>query len=66
MDEIMSDPAQPFAPSQDGDSSQKPAAWNTKKFREEFDIVKSRLADQNFDISKFCDVLLDDFRVKLR
>ncbi len=52
MDELMSDPAQPFAGSQDVDNSQKTAGWNTKKFREEYDTTRSRLADQKFDISK--------------
>ena len=54
MDEVMSDPAQPFAGSQDQDNSQKTASWNTKKFREEFEAAKARLADQKFDIGE-CD-----------
>lgn len=48
----MSDPAQPFAANQDGDSSQKTAEWNTKKFREEYDMARARLVDQKFDICK--------------
>jgi len=55
MDEVMSDPAQPFAgSSQEQDNSQKTASWNTKKFREEYEAARARLADQKFDISK-CD-----------
>jgi hypothetical protein len=52
MDELMSDPAQPFAASQDADHSQKGSVWNTKKFREEYDAAKARLTDQNFDLSE--------------
>lgn len=53
MDELMSDPAQPFAGTQYADNTQKTAGWNTKKFREEYDTARSRLTDQKFDISKF-------------
>lgn len=49
---MMSDPAQPYGGSQDVETSQKPAAWNTNKFREEYDIAKSRLTDQKFDICR--------------
>ena len=28
------------------------AAWNTKKFRDEYDLAKSRLSDQKFNIGK--------------
>ncbi|OIW35298.1 hypothetical protein CONLIGDRAFT_627353 [Coniochaeta ligniaria NRRL 30616] len=58
MDELMSDPAQPFGGSQDVDNSQKPAAWNTKKFREEYEIARSRLSDQKFDITQYADPLM--------
>ena len=52
-DELMSDPAQPFLNSSQDQASQKASAeLNSKKFREEFDIARSRLADQKFDISK--------------
>lgn len=52
MDELMSDPAQPFAASQEVDNNaQKTAGWSTKKFREEYETAKARLTDQNFNIS---------------
>ncbi|KAB5580502.1 hypothetical protein GE09DRAFT_1212951 [Coniochaeta sp. 2T2.1] len=58
-DELMSDPAQPFPSSSQEQSSQKASAeLNSKKFREEYDIAKSRLADQKFDITKYADPLL--------
>lgn len=53
----MSDPAQPFAASQEVDNNgQKTAGWRTKKFREEYETAKSRLTDQKFDISKWLKV----------
>jgi hypothetical protein len=53
MDELMSDPAHPFAASQEVDNNaQKTAGWNTKKSREEYDTAKARLTDQKFDISE--------------
>ncbi|KAH8910744.1 hypothetical protein BR93DRAFT_923460 [Coniochaeta sp. PMI_546] len=58
MDELMSDPAQPFAGTQDADNSQKTAGWNTKKFREEYDTARSRLTDQKFDITQYADPLI--------
>lgn len=48
----MSDPAQPFAATLDGDTSQKMAEWNTKKFKEESELARARLVDQKFDIGK--------------
>lgn len=46
-DEIMSDPA--------GPSNETPgaAAWNTKKFREEYEACKNRLQDQKFSVGEF-------------
>ncbi|KAK5663707.1 hypothetical protein OQA88_4138 [Cercophora sp. LCS_1] len=35
-----------------------PAAWNNKKFREEYDVTKSRLTDQRFSSGDYPDPLL--------
>jgi len=34
-------------------SSGGPGAWNTKKFRDEYEIAKSRLVDQNYNSSRY-------------
>jgi hypothetical protein len=50
-DDLMSDPAAPMSESQQ--HSSKAAAWNTKKFREEYDMYKNRLQDQKFSMGVF-------------
>ncbi|KAK0734383.1 hypothetical protein B0T26DRAFT_746300 [Lasiosphaeria miniovina] len=35
-----------------------PAAWNTKKFRDEYEMAKTRLSDQKFNIAEYPDPLL--------
>ncbi|KAK3382896.1 hypothetical protein B0T24DRAFT_672834 [Lasiosphaeria ovina] len=35
-----------------------PAAWNTKKFRDEYEMAKMRLSDQKFNIAEYPDPLL--------
>jgi hypothetical protein len=50
-DDIMSDPAVPA-----NTPSEKPgaAAWNTKKFRDEYEAYKNRLQDQKFSVGESC------------
>ncbi|KAK7932114.1 hypothetical protein PG985_002826 [Apiospora marii] len=38
--------------------AQRIAAFNDKKFKEEYDFTKSRLSDQKFDIREYPDPLL--------
>ncbi|KAK2026242.1 hypothetical protein LX32DRAFT_730289 [Colletotrichum zoysiae] len=40
------------------DDSKAAPAWNSKKFKEEFESLKSRLLDQRFDPKHFPDPLL--------
>jgi hypothetical protein len=47
-DDLMSDPAAPMSESHQ--QSSKASAWNTKKFREEYDMYKNRLQDQKFSV----------------
>ncbi|KAK4128679.1 hypothetical protein N657DRAFT_676433 [Parathielavia appendiculata] len=54
--EIMSDPAAPMSDSQQQHAS-KAAAWNTEKFREEYEVYKNRLQDQKFSIADYPDPL---------
>ncbi|KAK4105603.1 hypothetical protein N658DRAFT_492081 [Parathielavia hyrcaniae] len=37
--------------------STKAAVWNTKKFRDEYEIHKNRLQDQHFSVADFPDPL---------
>jgi hypothetical protein len=58
MDDLMSDPAQPFSASQETDKSNpnpNPALWDPKVYREECANIKSRMSDQKFNISKCYD-----------
>ncbi|KAL2132520.1 hypothetical protein VTI74DRAFT_3710 [Chaetomium olivicolor] len=54
-DEIMSDPAGPMHSSEDQKS--KPGAWNTKKFRDEYEMYKNRLQDKSFSSTEYPDPL---------
>lgn len=60
-DEIMSDPAGLMKTTSPSDSqsqqqqSKTAAAWNTKKFREEYEMYKNRLQDQRFSVGMSCD-----------
>lgn len=45
----MSDPAVPANTSTEKDGG---AAWNTKKFRDEYEVYKSRLQDQKFSVGE--------------
>ncbi|KAH6619245.1 hypothetical protein B0J18DRAFT_239000 [Chaetomium sp. MPI-SDFR-AT-0129] len=52
-DDLMSDPAQPMGPGPES----KGASWNTKKFREEYEMHKNRLHDQSFSVADYPDPL---------
>ncbi|KAK4241588.1 hypothetical protein C8A03DRAFT_41070 [Achaetomium macrosporum] len=56
-DEIMSDPAGPINSSSESQQQSKAAAWNTKKFREEYETYKNRLQDQKFSVADYPDPL---------
>ncbi|KAK4150745.1 hypothetical protein C8A00DRAFT_36642 [Chaetomidium leptoderma] len=57
-DDIMSDPANPMKPSSESQQSAKAAAaWNTKKFRDEYETYKNRLQDQKFSVADYPDPL---------
>lgn len=54
-DEIMSDLAGPANVTSEDNSETKQggaAAWNTKKFREEYEHQKNRLQDQDFSVGE--------------
>lgn len=53
-DDLMSDPAVP-TPSDSTKGAATPA-WNSKKFREEYDVYKRRLQDQKFSVGKFANL----------
>lgn len=50
MSDLMSDPPVP-TPSDSTKGAVTPA-WNSKKFREEYDLYKRRLQDQKFSVGK--------------
>jgi hypothetical protein len=55
IDNLMSDPAQPFTASQDQateSSSSNSALWDVKVYKEEVANIKPRLLDQKFNASK--------------
>jgi hypothetical protein len=54
-DDLMSDPINPVEETADGKQAGKgpaAAAWNTKKFRDEYVMAKNKLLDQKFSIRK--------------
>lgn len=51
-DDIMSDPAHPLNPSEPQSAKAAAVVWNTKKFRDEYEMCKSRLQDQKFSVGK--------------
>jgi hypothetical protein len=54
-DDLMSDPINPVEETADGKQAGKgpaAAAWNTKKFRDEYMMAKNKLLDQKFSIRK--------------
>ncbi|KAG7292940.1 hypothetical protein NEMBOFW57_002985 [Staphylotrichum longicolle] len=55
MSDFMSDPAVP-TPSDSTKGAVTPA-WNSKKFREEYDLYKRRLQDQKFSVADYPDPL---------
>lgn len=50
-DDLMSDPAVP-TPSDSTKGAATPV-WNSKKFREEYELYKRRLQHQKFSVGKF-------------
>lgn len=55
IDNLMSDPAQPYTASQDQAAethNSGPAVWDAKVYREEVANIKSRLTDQKFKTSE--------------
>lgn len=38
-------------------SAKGPGAWNTKKFRDEYDLYRARLQDQKFSVADYPDPL---------
>ncbi|AEO53608.1 hypothetical protein MYCTH_2295168 [Thermothelomyces thermophilus ATCC 42464] len=52
-DDLMSDPAHPANHSSDS----KGGVWNTKKFRDEYEMYKNRLQDQRFSVAEYPDPL---------
>jgi len=69
IDEIMSDQNSPvYHQSQAGVGddlqARAGAAWDTKKFREERDVTKSKLSDQNFNPADYPDPLSPRTTVK--
>ncbi|KAL2180484.1 uncharacterized protein P884DRAFT_327418 [Thermothelomyces heterothallicus CBS 202.75] len=52
-DDLMSDPAHPTNHSSDS----KKGVWNTKKFRDEYEMYKNRLQDQRFSVAEYPDPL---------
>lgn len=49
-DDIMSDPAHPMNSSEPRSAQAPAVAWNTKKFRDEYEMCKNRLQDQKFSV----------------
>ncbi|KAK3309961.1 uncharacterized protein B0T15DRAFT_19678 [Chaetomium strumarium] len=56
-DEIMAEPAGAMNPSSESQQQSKGAAWNTNKFREEYETYKNRLLDQKFSVADYPDPL---------
>ncbi|KAJ4297261.1 hypothetical protein N0V88_004179 [Collariella sp. IMI 366227] len=54
-DEIMSDPAGPMHSAEDQNS--KAGGWNTKKFRDEYEMHRHRLHDKAFSSYDYPDPL---------
>lgn len=53
------DPTLPKAgPSTAANINGGPASWNTKKFRDEYEMAKARLSDLKFNIGEYPDPLL--------
>ena len=48
-DDFMSDPAHPMH----HPAGAKGAAWNTQRFRDEYEMYKNRLQDQRFSVGEF-------------
>jgi hypothetical protein len=58
-DEIMAEPAGPMNSSSESQQQSKAAAaWNTKKFRDEYEAYKNRLLDQKFSVGALCSVIV--------
>jgi hypothetical protein len=51
-DDIMSDPAHPMNSSEPRSTQATSVGWNTKKFRDEYEMYKNRLHDQKFSVGK--------------
>ncbi|KAL1841627.1 hypothetical protein VTJ49DRAFT_6804 [Mycothermus thermophilus] len=61
-DDLMSDPINPAEGPGTSDGKQAAkgsaaAAWNTKKFREDYLMAKNKLLDQKFSVSEYPDPL---------
>lgn len=54
----MSEGSAGASASQTAEEKRSAASWNTKKWREDYDIYRNRLTDQNFKISNYADPLL--------
>ena len=53
-DELMPDSAPDAIPANNGNGNSNAAVtWNTKKFRDDYDMIKIRLTDQRFSSSKY-------------
>ncbi|KAL2141483.1 hypothetical protein VTI28DRAFT_2357 [Corynascus sepedonium] len=53
-DDLMSDPAHPANHPADPKTA---GAWNTKKFRDEYEMYKNRLQDKGFTVAEYPDPL---------
>ena len=51
-DELMPDSAADAIPINSNGNSSAAVTWNTKKFKDEYDMIKVRLTDQRFSSSK--------------
>ncbi|KAK3956305.1 hypothetical protein QBC32DRAFT_310248 [Pseudoneurospora amorphoporcata] len=60
-DELMPDSAADAIPVNNGNGNGNSGAavtWNTKKFRDDYDMIKIRLTDQRFSSTNFRDPLM--------
>jgi len=49
VDDMMSSPSHPQGYTADEMQAKNGATWDTKKFREEYDVAKAKLSDQTFE-----------------
>lgn len=52
MDDLMSDPAQPFSAGHEAENKPNPTLWDVKVYREERKNILARLSDRDFSSSE--------------